>query len=141
MSLTSISSALTLTGAEAQGDPGEDPGDDPGYFFVIAERTGELHFGADNSRDGDLNLWNDLSWNDLLPGGGPGDFIRLEAGSPTLTLVDPTGNPALQEKLEQYDEDRHLRWSRDANAAEVAYMLFQAPVLVAVHAAEMLPRV
>jgi hypothetical protein len=33
-----------------------------------------------------------------------------------------------------------VRWNRNTNAADVAYVLYQLPVLVAVHAAEMLPQ-
>jgi hypothetical protein len=33
-----------------------------------------------------------------------------------------------------------VRWHSDTDAAELAYILYQVPVLVAVHAAEMLPR-
>ena len=32
-----------------------------------------------------------------------------------------------------------LGWTADVSAAELAYVMYQAPVLVAVHAAEMLP--
>jgi hypothetical protein len=31
-----------------------------------------------------------------------------------------------------------VNWSSDMNAAELAYILYQVPVLVAVHASEML---
>jgi len=42
------------------------------------------------------------------------------------------------EKTDQYAEDRALTWNAQINAADVAYILYQAPVLVAVHAREML---
>ena len=36
-------------------------------------------------------------------------------------------------------EDVGLRWHPDTNAAELAYILYQVPVLVAVHGRETLP--
>ena len=33
-----------------------------------------------------------------------------------------------------------MAWSHDMSSAELAYILFQAPVLVGVHASEMLPK-
>ena len=38
------------------------------------------------------------------------------------------------------EEDVQARWSPDTNAAELAYILYQVPVLVGVHASKMLPK-
>ena len=81
-------------------------------------------------------MWNDLSWPDVAPAGGDG-YIRLDAHTPTLTLTAPT-DPADVEKTVQYGEDKALTWNAQINAADLAYILYQAPVLVAVHAREML---
>ena len=74
-------------------------------------------------------------------------FISIEESTPTITLKDPhcdpndpLHNPELEEKCVQYNEDMHLTWNKDMNAAEVAYILFQVPVLVGIHASEMLPK-
>ena len=40
----------------------------------------------------------------------------------------------------QYDEDRRFAWRPDTHAAELAYILYQVPVLMAVHGAEMLKK-
>jgi hypothetical protein len=64
-------------------------------------------------------------------------YIRLDATTPALTLTPPA-SPADTDKADQYSEDRALTWNAQINAADVAYILFQAPVLVAVHAREML---
>jgi hypothetical protein len=125
-----------LTASIARGGIGDDPTDDPGWFFVIQERPGEPRFGFDIERAGDLNVWNDLAWPDVLVGGD--SFIRLNASTITRTVTEPTA-PEAQEKVEQWEEDQFLRWHKDSDAAEVAYIMFQAPVMVAVHAAEMLP--
>ena len=45
------------------------------------------------------------------------------------------------EKYPQYADDKVVQWNRNTmSSAELAYILFQAPVLVAVHASEMLPK-
>ena len=43
------------------------------------------------------------------------------------------------EKIEQQGEDERIKWTHEMNSAELAYILYQVPVLVAVHATEMLP--
>jgi len=126
-----------LTVLIAIGGTGANPADDPGWFFVIKERPGEPRFGLDISRDGALNVWNDLAWADVLPNGS-GEFIQITNAAPAFTLVKPTATD-VQEKLPQYEEDKFVSWNRDASSAELAYVLYQVPVLVAVHAAEMLP--
>jgi hypothetical protein len=102
-----------LTVDEAHGGSGDNPTDDPGWFFVIKERPGEPRFGLDLDQQPDLNAWNDLSWADVQPG-STGSYIQIDSSN--------------------------IRWNRDMSSADLAYVLFQAPVLVAVHAAEMLPR-
>jgi dihydroxyacid dehydratase/phosphogluconate dehydratase len=44
------------------------------------------------------------------------------------------------EKLEQREEDTQFHWNKFMNAAELAYILFQSPVMVAIHGAEMLQK-
>ena len=124
---------------DALGGTGLNPGDDPGWFFVLKERPGDPRFGLDIERTGPLQVWNDLAWPDVLPGAaGPGPaYIRFDATTPTLTLTAPT-DPADVEKVDQFAEDRALTWNAGLNSADVAYILFQVPVLVAVHAREML---
>jgi hypothetical protein len=123
-----------LTGPVARGGTGADPNDDPGWFFVIKERPGEPRFGFDVARDGPLEVWNDLAWPDVLPAG---ELVPVGAGAPAPTLGTPSPQDE-QEKLVQHAEDVHVRWGPEMTAADAAYVLFQAPVLVAVHAAEML---
>lgn len=131
-----------LTEDEARGGTGL-PGDDrPGWFFVLKERPGDPRFGLDIERDGLLQVWNDLAWPDVLPppngtaSTGP-TYIRLDAGTPTLTLTEPT-DPLDAEKHPQWTEDKALSWNGALNSADVAYILYQAPVLVAIHGREML---
>ena len=126
-----------LTAEMAKGETAEDP-DDPGWFFVLKERPGEPRFGLDLPQDGPqptINTWNELSWTDTMATVTPGGFLRV--GERTVTLTDPGAG---SEEKPQYDEDRAFRWRPDTTAAELAYILYQVPVLMAVHAAEMLER-
>ncbi len=121
---------------EARGDDTVD--DKPGWFFVIKERPGEPHFGLDIERDGAIQIWNDLAWDDVVPGVSDGDFISIAtAPHRTLPATAPSGSD--QEKKVQWDEDHLLSWGAGITSAELAYILFQAPVLIGVHASEMLP--
>ena len=130
-----------LTEEDARGGTGEPGDEDPGWFFVIKERPGDPRFGLDISRDpgAPIEVWNDLTWPDVTPnanGTGP-LYIRLDQNTPTLTLTPPTGDD-VTEKTDQFNEDKVLTWNETINSADLAYILYQAPVLVAVHAREML---
>ena len=124
-----------LTADEARGDSGEEDDDRPGWFFVIKERPGEARFGFDVDRDGEIQTVNDLSWNDAVPGGSEGDFVAATS----LAAIDlkPLG-PGDVEKTDQRADDLKVV-SAPPSGARWAYILYQAPVIVAVHAAEMLP--
>jgi hypothetical protein len=126
-----------LTVDEAKGGTGENPNDDPGWFFVIKERPGEPRFGLDNEAAPTIQVWNDLSWPVVQPA-APGASIVLATAPATLNVSNP-GNS--DEKYPQYLNDKAVSWSRNSmSAAEIAYIFFQAPVLVGVHASEMLPK-
>lgn len=125
-----------LSVAEAKGGTGESATDDPGWFFVIKERPGEPRFGLDAEAQTTIHVWNDLSWPDVQPG-PPGTKIEI-ASAPAAFPLNAPGTEE-QEKLVQYEDDRKVTWSHDMSSAELAYILFQAPVLVGVHASEMLP--
>ncbi len=130
-----------LTALEARGETEENP-EDPGWFFVIKERPGEPRFGFDIDQDGApggvKHLWNDISWLDAMPGGGPGDVLR-PLPTPGITLTAFPGSPPPDQQT-QHDEDVQIQWNDQVTSAELAYVLYQVPVLVAVHSAEMLPK-
>ena len=127
-----------LTAEEAQGGTGEPGNDDPGWFFVIKERPGEPRFGLDLEGDGALETWSDLAWPQVFDP-ATDHFLDVGAGTPTLTLTPPNPATASDYELLQHDEDVQIVWRPAMNAAELAYVLYQVPVLVAVHGAEMLP--
>jgi len=112
-----------LTVRQAKGDdpsPGFPANDHEGWFFIIQEVPGEARFGMDISYDPGTDgvTWDDLSWRNF-PTPDP-DFITA---SPHPTGFVPTDN----------NPDR---WA--TSSASMAYILFQKPSMVAVHASEML---
>jgi hypothetical protein len=110
-----------LTVAEAKGVNANDPG----WFFVIKERVGEARFGLDAIEDiasVELNEWDDLAWGHVAGDFSPGNHLQLPPVAEAIAPVNPQGTA----------------WHVDSNAADVAFILFQDPVLVAVHTQEML---
>lgn len=113
-----------LTARQAKGDdpsPGFPATDKDGWFFVIQEVPGEPRFGMDISYDPGTDgvSWDDISWQNFPT---PDPAFITAAPSPTGFI--PTDDPA--------------RWA--TTSANMAYVLFQKPSMVAVHASEMLDR-
>jgi hypothetical protein len=114
-----------LTAEQARGDDHpQTAADDWGWYFVIQQLPGEPRFGMDVSFSPDDDpatplTWDDLAWT-LFPGGPP--FI--DTGTPPQGLT-PAG-PG--ESLAQWGTD----------SARMASILFQRPVMILVHAKEML---
>lgn len=124
-----------LTVPQAKGGSGHPPNTDPGWFFVIKERPGEPRFGLEIDPVTRPEVIDELSWPDAVPGIHDGDFLPASAlGSVTLTHP-PAGDP--QGKLPQYGDDEKAMTAA-ASSARWAYQLFRPPVMVAVHADEML---
>lgn len=124
-----------LTREEARGGTGEHPNDDPGWFFVIKERPGEPRFGLDIDPQPVKTTWNDLAWADVQPGPA-GSYIEIATSPAGFTLVPASGDDPDTDA--QHGNDTKVAWSHGMSAAELAYILFQVPVLVAVHASDML---
>jgi hypothetical protein len=100
--------------------------DDWGYFFVIQQIPGEPRFGMDiNYEPDDLAhpTWDDLSWDKYNP---VKSFISTTVK--TIGRINPTGP---NENINQWGN----------NSATLAYILYQKPVMIAVHAKEMLDKV
>jgi len=125
-----------LKAEQARGDDTVD--DEPGWFFRIEEVPGDARFGFDISRDPatKINVWNDLAWPDVAPSVADGKHVQV-AGIPPRTLVEPTGSDI--EKHEQWEFDRQVPLDAQVSAAELAYIALQTPVIMAVHASELLP--
>jgi hypothetical protein len=91
-----------------------------GWFFVIQEVPGEARFGMDITFDPGTDglSWDDLAWDTF---GSDITFIKKDV-KPSLGL------PAADQKM----------WGVDS--AQMAYILFQKPSMVAVHASDMLEK-
>jgi hypothetical protein len=123
---------FNLTACEAKGDEIVDENAphnsyDPGYFFIIKERPGELRFGLDiEDTDGDPSpdTWNDVRWDHVTTAN---DHVTLAGGT-----ISPGDDkiPASTGLV--------VKWSTNSTAADLAMATFQNPVLVAIHAKEML---
>jgi hypothetical protein len=122
-----------LTIPEAKGQSGQNPKDDAGWFFVIKERPGEPRFGLEISRSGPLIVFDHLTWDDALPGGAPGQFLSANS----LASV-ALGNPPHSDPEFDQNADDKIVDAAAPSSARWAYLLFRAPIMVAVHADEML---
>ena len=126
-----------LTAEVARGDDTVD--DKPGWFFRIEEVPGDARFGFDITREAgsQINVWNDLSWADVAPAlAGSSKPIPVTA-IPPRTLLEPT-EPELKEKHPQWEFDRNVPLDASLSAAELAYIALQTPVIMAVHASQLL---
>ena len=106
--------------------------DDPGWFFVLKERPGEPRFGLDLNKSDRIINWNNLSWEDI--GTEDGQCIELNT---EITFQDY--NSGIDQENRPQEDDEQARWNSSSNSAELAYILYQVPVMVAVHASRMLP--
>ncbi len=111
---------LTREDARGAASPTKES-DDWGYYFVIQQIPGEPRFGMDIAfdPDGPVVRWDDLAWNKY---DASKKFIEA-AVKPSIALA---GGDSLSQ------------WGTDS--ASMAYILFQKPVMVAIHAKEMLDK-
>lgn len=122
-----------LDDEEARGtkDP-QSTSDDPGWFFVLKERPGEPRFGLDIDKSDIIINWNNLSWKDIET--QDGKCIELNK-----SISFATYSESIVQENEPNPDDIQARWNPNTNAAELAYILYQVPVMVAIHASKMLP--
>ena len=127
---------LTIAGSQGR-QSGENPNDDAGWFFVIKERPGEPRFGLELSRTGPPD------------GVRPAHLGRRAAGRRSrASSCRPAASPSVGARRRLRSErsgartQQHMTTRRSTRAAPSsarwAYLLFRAPVMVAVHADEML---
>ncbi len=110
---------------------------DPGWYFVLQERPGEARFGLELSRDGSpVHVFDELTWDDVAPAVAPGQSLPAAAFA-AVPLTSPGTAPADADTLAQFNDDSKVNPS-SASSARWAYVLFRQPVMVAVHADEML---
>ncbi len=112
---------FNLTAEQALGDRNTS---DPGWFFVIQERPGEIRFGLDIGGSGAAPA----TWNDLNQANASISGIYLNA---TDNAVNPSGVNGNR------INGKPVNWG--FNSTNFAQILYQNPVLLAVHADEMIP--
>jgi hypothetical protein len=110
---------------------GTAPGEKGGYYFVIAERPGETHFGLDQSREAGrpFEKWNDLSWQDLNK---VEECIDLNRDIPTGPLNAQGLSWGKGEKPVTTDPK-----AGTGDSAQMAAILIQKPVQIFIHASLM----
>ena len=92
---------------------------DPGYFIVLQEPIGELRFGLNETpRAQPENTWRDLSWPDVAV---TNNHIDL-GGAPPAPPADTHG----------------AAFGPASDAAQLAFILLQRPLRLAVHASDLL---
>jgi hypothetical protein len=108
--------------------------DKDGWYFVLAERPGEMHFGLDVGAQQGAGSWNELNWNELPANV---ELIDLETDIPA--------NPARKNAA-----GNMLYWGKGKNAvagnpssgngdsAQMAAILQQRPVRIYFHAGTLL---
>ncbi len=106
--------------------------DKAGFYFVIAERPGEVHFGLDQERKTGkpFNTWNDLAWTDINQ---VNTIIDLEKDIP----VDPINKNGLEWGKGQKPVTPDPA-SGIGDAAQMASILIQKPVQIFIHASMLL---
>lgn len=134
-----------LTAEKANGDritnAGETTvGKNPGWFFVFKERPGQIQFGLDDftTETGDATempsgmpeTWNDLTWEHLVA--NKTDLENYQLNFSKAVSITHAADAEVKDKY----LNEVPSWA--SNAAEVASILYQDPVLFARHAGEML---
>jgi hypothetical protein len=112
-------------------------GGDPGWYFVLQERPGEARFGLELTRaDHAIHTFDELTWDDLTPAVAIGQSLRATSFA-HVNLAPPPNVPSEADTLAQFADDSKVNVAA-VSSARWADLLFRQPVMVAVHADEML---
>ena len=105
-------------------------GGDPGWYFVLQERPGEARFGLEVSPIPTIETFDDVSWNDAMPGITAGQFLAAAAlAAFALTRASKHDPPS----IDQWNDDKKVN-PATISSARWAYVLLRQPVMVAIHA-------
>jgi hypothetical protein len=106
---------------------------EPGWFFVIQQQPTEPRHGLDASAPTTLTgRWDDLSWEAVET--TERGYVQLKA---PLKLKDEFDKVLFAPPTLSPDKD--YAWSPSSNSAALAYITFQKPFRIAIHASDMLP--
>ncbi|MEX0290252.1 MAG: hypothetical protein AB3N14_14185 [Flavobacteriaceae bacterium] len=125
---------------------------DPGYFVVLKERSGEVHFGMDIKLDAEATTAKYKSTQVFRSGIPTSEFQSLLL-KPRMT-ISPGGQKKFNSwstlSWEEFDNNLEfidltkkpksptregVRWG--SNAADMAYILYQNPFMMAIHTSKM----
>jgi len=99
---------------------------DGGWYFIFKELPGGPRFGLDETMPSPIpnpGTWNDLAWPNVT---------KDTSGS-----LDPTGSLTSFYAPSNDADLNNIGWGQ--NSADVAYILYQLPFRMAIHATEMIP--
>ncbi len=116
---------MTIAAARGDDNP-QHENDNWGYYFIIQQIPGEPRFGMDVnfSPDDPAHItWNDLAWDNFDQG---------------MTFISTTTSPQPSFTGHLTSAERS-QWG--SHSADMAFVLYQEPVMIAVHAKEMLENV
>lgn len=97
---------------------------EPGWFFIIQERPGEIRFGLDIAG----SAARPATWNDLNQNNAAFNGQHLVADDDAVKTSPVSGNKI---------NGKSVKWG--FNSTNLAQILYQNPVLLAVHGDEMIP--
>ena len=117
---------MTIELAKGDDDPQQES-DDWGWYFVIQQIPGEPRFGADIKFEPDEDpstpiTWDDLGWDNFADG-----IAFLSTSTPPLATF-----------FNKLSAAEKAQWN--THSADMAAVLYQKPVMIAVHAKEMLEK-
>ncbi len=115
---------LTIEKARGEDNPRVET-DDWGYYFIIQQIPGDPRFGMDVNYEPDEDNSTPITWDDLSWDKYPSDAQFIETSRLPVANFHPAG----------VGESR-AQWGSDS--ATMAYILYQKPVMIAVHAKQML---
>ena len=71
---------------------------------MLQERPGEARFGLEVSRTAPIETFDDVTWNDAMPGITPGQFLAASTLS-SVVLTEPVAAPPIPDKHDQWSDD------------------------------------
>ena len=132
MSPDYLFAGFNLSELDVLGSGTDTSGNKAGWYFVIAERPGEMHFGMDLERKTEYRTWNDVAWTDLAQNI---DYIDLQTDIPA---PPPNKNGFEWGKGESPVTNDPVSGTGDS--AQMAAILQRKPVQIFIHASMLLTK-
>lgn len=129
-----------LTAAQARGNNA-----DPGWFFMFQERPGEPRFGLDfpeeaNDLPTTVTKWEEFAWQHLATQAYAG--MTLNSAFPSLINIPAQIESPPDSGTMIPNPELAVHWGNSvgptSNAGHMAYILLQTPVLLGIHASDLI---